>query len=103
MFELNSVPKSSQLYQKRIKPTQRQMGDISPKIREEVKERSQGICEVKRRCIGVMATDMAHITGRKQIKRKTTAEDILHACKECHIWLDETPEGIRYRRKLREG
>jgi heterodisulfide reductase subunit B len=103
MFELNPVSKSSQLYQKRIKPTQRQMGDILSKVREEVKERSHGICEVKRRCIGVMATDMAHITGRKQIKHKTTAKDILHACKECHIWLDETSEGIQYRRKLREG
>jgi heterodisulfide reductase subunit B len=103
MFELNAVPKSSQLYQKRNKPTQRQMGDISLKVREEVKERSHGICEVMKRCLGVRGTDMAHITGRKQIKRKTTAEDILHACKECHIWLDETSEGIQYRRKLREG
>lgn len=90
-------------HHKRISPTQRQMGDISPKVRKEVRERSGGICEVKVRCRGVRAVQQAHITGRKQINHKTTADDLLDSCLACHKWLDETPEGIRHRRKLQEG
>lgn len=95
-------PKSRQLQSRRIKPTQRQMGDISQKVRQEVKTRSGGSCEVRRRCKGARAMEMAHITGRKQLNHRTTAADILHACVECHRWLDGTTEGIRYKRKLRE-
>lgn len=95
-------PKSAQLKSKRIKPTQRQMGEISQKVRQEVKERSGGVCEVRRLCKGTQALHMAHITGRKQLNHRTTASDILHACVECHRWLDGTTEGIRFKRKLRE-
>jgi heterodisulfide reductase subunit B len=102
MFGYNPVPKSNQLYHKRTKPTQRQMGDISTKVRNEVKKRSLSLCEVMVKCMGVEATDMAHITGRKQLKHKTTAKDVLHACPNCHKWMDETPDGIRYRRLMRE-
>lgn len=90
-------------HHKRSGPTQRQMGDIRPKVRKEVRNRSDGICEVRVKCLGARAVQQAHITGRKQITHRTTADDLLDSCLECHKWLDETPEGIRYKRKLQEG
>lgn len=95
--------KADQLRSTRIKLTQRQMGDISPKVRKEVRERSEGICEVRVKCLGAQAMQQAHITGRKQLTHKTTAADLLDSCIPCHRWLDETPEGIRYKRKLQRG
>jgi hypothetical protein len=95
--------KAQQLSSNRIKPTQKQMGDISTNVRKEVRERSEGICEVRVMCYGAQAVQQAHITGRKQLKHKTTAEDLLDSCLACHKWLDETPEGIRYKRRLREN
>lgn len=83
--------------------TQKQMGDISPQVRKEVRERSKGICELKLKCTGARAVQQAHITGRKQLTHKTTAEDLRDACVACHIYIDETPEGIRYKLQLREG
>ena len=93
--------KAKQLYNKPVKLSQKQMGDISTKVRKQVNERSQGICEVDRPHIcSHFAAEMAHITGRKQLKHATTAADLLHACIICHRWLDETPEGIKYKRLL---
>lgn len=100
---VRAYPKSKQLQSKRAKLTQRQMGNISTKVRKEVRERSDGICEVRVKCLGAPAVQQAHITGRKQLNHRTTAEDLLDSCLECHIWLDDTPEGIRYKRKLREA
>lgn len=100
IFAYNPYPKEVQTKSKRIKHTQRQLGDISPKVRKEVRLRSGGICEVRKRCSGAFAVQMAHIIGRKQLTRKTTARDILDACVECHSWLDETPEGIQYKKSL---
>lgn len=97
-----SYSKDQQLRSKRIKSTQKQLGDISPKVRKEVRERSEGICEVRVKCAGARAVQQAHIIGRKQLTHKTTAADLLDSCIACHKWLDETPEGIRYKRKLRE-
>lgn len=93
------ISKKQQLYNKRIKPTQRQKGAISNKVREKVKERSGGICE---RCSSQRATDMAHIIGRKQIDHVTSEKDLLHVCVPCHRWLDETPEGINYKRRIQD-
>ena len=98
-FEYLPSPKPTK--SKRVKPTQRQMGAISANVRKAVKERSQGICEVKVCCNGHRAVQQAHITGRKQLTARTTAEDLLDSCIACHKFLDETPEGIRYKRKLR--
>jgi hypothetical protein len=97
-----SIPctKQSQLYNKRQKPTQRMMGDISQKVDQELKLRSGGICE---RCRAARASERAHLIGRKHICHKTTVDDLLHLCTPCHDWLDETPEGIKYKRTLREG
>ena len=96
-MEFNPVSKKSQLFNKRVKPSQRQMGAISNIVREQVFERSEGICE---RCRGQRAVQMAHIIGRKQIKQVTTMNDIIHVCIHCHKWLDETPEGIKHKRGL---
>lgn len=83
--------------------TQRQMGDISEKVRKEVHARSGGICELRLRCNGSPAVQQAHITSRVRINHKTTAEDLRDACIACHQHIDETPEGIRYKRTLQEG
>jgi hypothetical protein len=84
----------------RVKLTQRQKGEISNKVRAEVRERSGGYCEVEIKCKGASAVQQAHITGRKQIDHKTTALDLLDSCLECHQYLDGHPEGIRTKRLL---
>lgn len=91
--------KADQLKSKRVKPTQRQMGEISPKVDRQLKERSGGVCEL---CDAARATERAHITGRKHLKHRTTVDDLIHLCTPCHRWLDNTPEGIRYRKSLEE-
>ncbi|MFD7521409.1 hypothetical protein [Paenibacillus chitinolyticus] len=97
---VRSYTKEQQTRSKRVKLTQKQMGDISPKVDRKLKGRSQGICELRKQCDGARAVERAHITGRKQLKRKTTIEDLLHLCTPCHRWFDETIEGIRYKRQL---
>lgn len=90
--------KEYQLRNKRVKPTQKKMGDISAKVDKQLKDRSGGVCE---RCSASRAHERAHITGRKHLTHKTTVDDLLHLCTPCHRWLDGTPEGIRYKRQLR--
>lgn len=82
--------------------SQKRRGAISPSVRAEVKARSRGVCEVRKRCNGSEALHMAHTKSRNTIDA-TTANDLLHACLECHMWMDTTAEGIRYKRQLREG
>ncbi|ARF67060.1 hypothetical protein B7C51_19280 [Paenibacillus larvae subsp. pulvifaciens] len=94
-FEYRPYSKAQQVRSKRVKLTQKQMGDISPSVDAELKARSQGVCEF---CGAARATERAHITGRKQIDHKTEVTDLLHTCTECHRWLDGTVEGIRARR-----
>lgn len=98
-----TITKEQQLFKKRQKPTQKQMGDISANVRKAVRERSGGVCEVRKRCDGATAAEMAHITGRKQISHRTTAEDLLDSCIDCHRWLDGTVEGIKFKKGLREN
>lgn len=90
MFDYSPAPKPQH---KRIKLTQKQRGDISPSVREEVKERSGNVCE---RCSMARATDMAHITRRWKLDHKTTADDLLHLCKSCHVWADNTAQGRQW-------
>jgi hypothetical protein len=87
--------KQQQLHSKRIKPTQRQMGEISPKVREAVKERSEGICEV---CGRARAVHMAHLIGRPHVNERTTADILSHVCLPCHRWLDGTAEGMQFKK-----
>ena len=104
MLDLSNQPvrgitKEQQTHRRRIRPTQRQMGAISAKVDSQLKERSGGVCE---RCKSARAVERAHITGRKQLTHRTTVNDLLHLCTKCHDWLDETPDGIRYKRQLKE-
>lgn len=91
------ISKKQQLRNKRIKPTQRQKGSISINVRKSIQERSNGVCE---RCSSQRATQMAHIIGRKHIDHITTEKDLMHLCVSCHMWLDQTEEGINYKRSL---
>lgn len=95
-----AISKEDQLKNKRVKKTQKQMGSITPKIRDIVKNRSENVCEI---CKSKIATQMAHIIGRKQLKHQTTESDILHVCVICHLWLDGTEEGIKYKRELSQN
>lgn len=95
--ELRPYSKQQQLQSKRVKDTQRQMGNISDKVDKELKDRSQWICEF---CGKKRAEERAHLTGRGHLDSKTTVTDLLHVCKPCHRMLDGTPEGIRMRRAM---
>lgn len=81
----------------RVKPTQRQMGEISKPVDRELKHRSHGVCEWCGRC---PAAERAHLTGRGHLEHKTTAADLAHVCTECHRELDGTETGIRARRLI---
>ncbi|MEJ8306637.1 hypothetical protein [Saccharibacillus sacchari] len=91
-IEHRPVPKPGKT--RRSAPSQRQLGEIGDSADVELKARSLGICEL---CGEAWATERAHLTGRRHIKHKTSALDLVHLCKECHVWLDETPTGIRAR------
>lgn len=99
MFEYLPITKEQQTHKQRIKLTQRQKGEISAKVDKELKERSGYVCE---RCGQARATERAHLIGRRHINHKTRVKDLLHLCTNCHDWLDETPQGIAYKRKLLE-
>lgn len=86
----------------RVNPTQRQMGNISPSVRKEVRIRSGGYCEVGIQCKGARATQQAHKKGRRIIENKTTAADLWDACDECHDWIDKTGEGVKWKRGKRD-
>lgn len=94
-FKYSPYSKEQQLKSKRVKPTQRQMGDIRDKVDKQLKERSQGVCEA---CGRAKATQRAHLTGRKQLDHRTEVYDLAHLCDECHGMLDGTEAGIRFRR-----
>lgn len=96
-MEHRPYPKSVQLRSKRIKPTQKQMGNISHPVDVLLKERSQGVCES---CGSARAIERAHLTGRSHIDHRTQVYDLAHLCKECHKMFDGTVEGIRMRRLL---
>nr|WP_036710452.1 hypothetical protein [Paenibacillus pinihumi] len=97
--DFNPAPKPQ--HKRGAKLTQKQKGDISTSVDAELKARSNNKCELRKRCKGDKAVQRAHITGRKQLDHKTTIDDLFHVCLACHKWLDETAEGIRYKRKLR--
>lgn len=80
--------------------SQKRRGAISPLVRSQVKERSNGLCEVRKRCTGAVALHMAHLQSRNTIE-ETKADMIRHACYECHSWLDFNADGIRYKKQLR--
>lgn len=85
---------------KRIKPTAKQRGAITPKVRRQLYERSGGICE-RPGCFK-RAVHAAHITRRWKLK-ETTVNDLLHLCLECHIWADNTVEGRAWLKQHEEN
>jgi len=93
--------KEMQTNHRRVKPTQKQLGAISPAVRREVRERSKGICELRVKCRGDKAAHMAHKRGRRRMEHKTTADDLWHVCLACHMWLDFTGDGERFKRSAR--
>lgn len=110
MFEYRPQPKPSHskiekpkkvTHNRSGKLTQKRRGAISPSVREEVRTRSKGLCEVRKRCTRSVAVHMAHLQSRNTID-STTALDLLHACVECHMWMDTHEDGIKYKRMLRE-
>lgn len=107
---LNACPKSKSLYNKPVKLSQKQMGDISDKVRKQVNARTllapKGCCE---RCLknrnGYWTLELAHIDSRGSIDHKTTATDLVRLCgpssnsATCHgkahtgagkVWMEET-------------
>ncbi|MHB0944617.1 hypothetical protein ACYCSU_24010 [Paenibacillus sp. ALE1] len=95
MIQYGFHPAPKPAKSKRVKLTQRQKGDISQQVDKQLKARSHGLCEL---CDNALATERAHLIGRKHINHKTRVTDLLHLCTKCHDWLDETPEGIRARK-----
>lgn len=74
----------------RNKPLARNRGAISTKVRKDLAERSQGACErCKRQGVPLQA---AHTTRRWQLDR-TTVNQLLHLCLNCHYWADNTRDG----------
>lgn len=96
------VPCSKPKHPRSGKLTQKQMGAITDKVRKEVRARSGDICEVRIKCSGALAVHMAHLVGRRVIKRRTTAADLRHACDACHTHIDTTGEGVREKKLMRE-
>ena len=80
---------------KRISHTQKELGDISPAVDKELKERSLGLCEL---CNKALATERAHLTGRGHLDQKTKVTDLMHLCSKCHRWFDGHEDGIRAKR-----
>lgn len=91
-IEYRPVPKPNEA--SRINKSQRQLGEIGTTADQRLKLRSGGICEL---CGKAWAIERAHLTGRKHIDHETEETDLIHLCKPCHKWIDETPEGIRAR------
>lgn len=110
---LNACPKSKSLYNKPQEPSQRQMGEISDKVRKEVNNRTTlapiGCCEgcLKNRN-GYMRLELAHVEGRKQISHKTTANDLLRLCgpstdsRTCHGFAHSGEKGKAWMEDLQE-
>lgn len=88
----------------RNKPLARNRGAITPKVRKELLERSQGACErCKRQGVPLQA---AHTTRRWQLER-TTSSVLAHLCVPCHLHCDNTKDGrewlTAFQNKLEEG
>ena len=98
----NKIDKPKKINHNRGGLSQRQLGAITPKVRQEVRERSGGVCEVRICCDGAFATEQAHDQSRNTIDHRTTANDLLDSCNACHSYLDRTAEGMQLRRSINE-
>lgn len=97
---VRAVPKPSF---PRNKPTARQRGLISTKVRKQLRERSLGVCE---RCHYALAVQAAHLVRRWRLPI-TTVNDIAHLCLACHTNCDQTADGRNwladFKRQLEES
>jgi hypothetical protein len=91
--------KSSKPRAKRHKPTARQRGAITSKVRKQLKLRSGGRCEM----CGGEAVHAAHIKRRWKHDTPPTVEELLHLCVPCHRYCDETEEGRAYLKAIEES
>lgn len=74
----------------RNKPTAKQRGQISTKVRKQLRERSLGVCE---KCHYALATEAAHLIRRWRIIECTKVTDLGHLCNKCHTECDQTALG----------
>ena len=95
-----TITKQMQTHSKRVKPKQTTLGAISPKVRAAVHLRSGGQCELRERCNGAPAAEIAHIRGRRIIS-ESSAEWLRDACVPCHRWLDGSGAGAVLKRQMR--
>lgn len=61
----------------------RRKADIPKSVRDEVKERSGGLCEIRATGCDGRATDMHHVLRRSK-GGKHDAGNLLHLCWSCH-------------------
>lgn len=90
-----TVPKPSHA---RNRPTAKQRGTISVKVRKELRDRSNGICEC---CRYNLAAEAAHTLRRWKIEDRTTVNDLAHLCYDCHRWADNSQDGRKWLEEFR--
>ncbi|OMF54707.1 hypothetical protein BK138_16260 [Paenibacillus rhizosphaerae] len=106
-FGFNPAPKP---ISRRLKPTTKQRGRITPEVYQGAMERSGGYCE---RCgkpgrqeYGTL--QCAHLIRRRKIEVSTTVNDVAMLCGPsvntgtCHNWIDYTREGREWAEQFRE-
>lgn len=94
---IRAVPKPSY---KRFKPTAAQRGLVNKSTRHKLKQRSKGLCE---RCgIGGVPLEAAHTLRRWKVEGKTTINELVHLCIDCHRWADNTSAGRQWLLYFRE-
>lgn len=105
-FGYNPVPKPTS---RRLKPTTKQRGRITPEVYQGAWERSGGRCE---RCgkpgrqeNGTL--QCAHLIRRRKIEVGTTVNDVAMLCGPsvntgtCHNWIDYTKAGREWAEEYR--
>lgn len=101
-FGFNPAPKPRS---RRLKPTTKMRGRITPEVYNAALERSQGLCE---RCGKSGYLEAAHLIRRWKIEGSTTANDIAMLCGPvvntgtCHNWVDYTKPGREWAEKYRQ-
>lgn len=73
-----------------LRPYNKNIAQVSPKLAEQVFDRSGGICEI---CNNNRASEIHHICGRR---RKAHLNNLLHLCIDCH----KPPNGIHANQRL---
>jgi hypothetical protein len=95
LFTYNPCTKESQLFNKSQKLSQKQLGDISQRVRDKVNARTSfapiGCCErCRKNRNGYWTLELAHIDSRGSISHQTTEFDLARLCgpstdvKTCH-------------------